>query len=258
MKYIEKDFETDVVCRYNEELRENGLDEASLTKKKEAGERLNAGKLYEQIKKRNIIPAFGDLRKQIFKEQGGICCYCGCVLVGRHCSNEHLKPKSRHVELVGEYKNLLLSCHTSQQERDEIAQAIEEQKDTHSKLSKERKKHYHCDEHKEDDEIPVTPLDKDCEQQFIYKSDGTVCGKNDDANKTIDTLNLNCQSLVNQRITAIQEIIFSDTYSVLEEEYIKVLRHISEHIMDKTPNDKLHREFCFVIKSIVDNMLQDK
>ena len=138
MKYIEKHFDTDVVFRYNEELREKRLDEASLIKRKEAGEKLKAGGLYEQIKRRDIIPTFEELREQMFEEQGGICCYCGCVLAEQHCSNEHLKPKSRYVELVGEYKNMLLSCHTSQQDRAEIAREINKQKDTHIKLSKER------------------------------------------------------------------------------------------------------------------------
>lgn len=258
MKYIEKHFDTDVVRRYNKELQEKGLDEDSLTKRKEAGEKLKAGDLYAQIKRRDIILAFEELREQMFEEQGGICCYCGCVLAKQHCSNEHLKPKSRYVELVGEYKNMLLSCRTSQQEQEEIAREINKQKDTHIKLSKERKKHYHCDEHKQDDEISVTPLDEDCEQLFIYKSDGTVCGKNKQAKETIETLNLNCKSLVSQRRTAIQTIIFSDSYPASKEEYVKELRYISEHIMDKTPKDNLHREFCFVIKSVLEDLLQDK
>ena len=104
----------------------------------------SAKDLYEQIKRRDIIPAFEELREQMFEEQGGICCYCGCVLAKQHCSNEHLKPKSRYVELVGEYKNMVLSCRTSQQEQKEIAREMNKQKDTHIKLSKERKKHYHC------------------------------------------------------------------------------------------------------------------
>ena len=102
MKYIEKHFDTDVVRRYNKKLQKKGLDEDSLTKRKEKREELKAGDLYAQIKRRDIIPAFEELREQMFEEQGGICCYCGCVLAKQHCSNEHLKPKSRYVELVGE------------------------------------------------------------------------------------------------------------------------------------------------------------
>lgn len=237
MKYIEKHFDTDIVRQHKKELQDKQLDKDSLLQRKESGENLRVKELFEQVKSRDILPHVEDLRKQMIEEQGGICCYCGCILRENWKSIEHVKPKSKYIELVGEYENLLYSCRPSEKEESDVKQRVEKQK---------RPDYFHCDKHKDNEEIPITPLDKSCEQQFIYKLDGTVKAANGskEAEKTISILNLNLDTLVKQRRTAINTILFAEEDSDWEK--------ISQTIMNRT--DGIYREFCFVIKNVMDNM----
>lgn len=182
-----------------------------------------------------MIPHVEDLWKQMIDEQGGICCYCGCILVENGKSIEHVKPKSKYIELVGEYENLLYSCRPSEKEEGDVKRNVEKQK---------RSEYFHCDKHKDDEKIPITPLDESCEQQFIYKLDGTVeaAKGSEAAEKTIEILNLNCDTLVKQRLTAISAILFAE-----DSDWQK----ISQTIMNRT--DGIYREFCFVIRNVMDN-----
>lgn len=235
MKYIEKHFDTDIVRRHKKELQDRQLDKDSLLQRKESEEKLRVSELFEQVKSREMIPHVEDLWKQMIDEQGGICCYCGCILVENGKSIEHVKPKSEYIELVGEYENLLYSCRPSEKEEGDVKRNVEKQK---------RSEYFHCDKHKKDKKIPITPLDESCEQQFIYKLDGTVKAAegSEAAEKTIEILNLNCNTLVKQRRTAISTILFAE-----DSDWQK----ISQTIMNRT--DGIYREFCFVIRNVMDN-----
>jgi len=252
MKYIDKHYDTDVVAQHNKELKDQQLDEKSLLQRKAQGETLNQKDLYALIRSREVIPNLSALLNQMNKEQGGICCYCGGVLRfpdTQHYSLEHVKPRTKYVELVGEYKNLLLSCHLSEQEHKDIqdevnAMNLKRRKDRQN----EKRIRFHCDEHKDCDEISITPLDKDCDELFVYKIDGTVDAKNGEqrAKDTIDILNLNCKTLVKQRKKAIENIVFSEDVD---------LKSLSQVVMNKLPNG-MYSEFCFVINDVVNNLLK--
>jgi uncharacterized protein (TIGR02646 family) len=113
MRQIQKDYETNVVKQHKAELKAARLDEDSLLDP--ANYPGDTGKkLYKYVRDIKIIPHFWDLKHQMYEEQGGICCYCGLKIFkdsnGRKMSVEHLVPKGIQRELVGEYKNLLLSC----------------------------------------------------------------------------------------------------------------------------------------------------
>ena len=135
MRYVEKHFDAPVVIQHEQELTSVNLDEASLLKRKKT-EALDGNSLYkEQIRSTEYIPHWKDLQAQMCQDQGGVCCYCGLKLQfpdTQHYSVEHVQPRSKFPELVGEYKNLLLSCHSSELERAQLKKTI------HSK--KERKK----------------------------------------------------------------------------------------------------------------------
>ena len=147
MRYVEKHFDAPVVIQHEQELTSVNLDEASLLKRKKT-EALDGNSLYkEQIRSTEYIPHWKDLQAQMCQDQGGVCCYCGLKLQfpdTQHYSVEHVQPRSKFPELVGEYKNLLLSCHSSELERAQLKKTI------HSK--KERKNTLHCDEFKDNKE----------------------------------------------------------------------------------------------------------
>lgn len=205
MRYIEKHFETPEVQKHNEELRNLQLDETSLLNP-EVYPGLTGSQLYDIVRDMETLTP---LKQQMFKEQGGVCCYCGMKLdypFDPQHRLEHVSPKEKHRELVGEYKNLLLSCRANKSEvelRDKAAK-------------KERKKLIHCDEAKGSAEISYSPLKKTCESAFIYTIDGEIHPKDELAEKDIKTLGLDGPYLTTRRKKAIESLVIGE--DVLSEE----------------------------------------
>lgn len=85
------------------------------------------------------------------------------------------------------------------------------------------------------------------QDHFIYKSDGTVVANSPEGERTIDSLNLNCQSLVKLRAKAIYTLVYAEECD---------LHALSQKIMDRKSDGTLP-EFCFVIRSVIENMLKE-
>ena len=182
------------------------------------------------------------------QDQGGVCCYCGLKLQfpdTQHYSVEHVKPRSKFPELVGEYKNLLLSCHSSEFERTQLKKTI------HSK--KERKNTLHCDEFKDNKELHYSPLQADCASHFSYKLNGEVKGRDKEAEEDIETLNLNCHSLKERRREQMLAYSFltRNSQEMLDMDSLKAYRQEVE----KRDANGNHMEFYFVIADLLDQLL---
>lgn len=248
MRYVEKHFDAPVVIQHEQNLSSVNLDEASLLKRKET-EKLDGNLLYkEQIRSTRCIPHWKDLQAQMCQDQGGVCCYCGLKLQfpdTQHYSVEHVKPRSKFPELVGEYKNLLLSCHSSEWERAQLKKTI------HSK--KERKNTLHCDEFKDNKELHYSPLQADCALHFLYKLNGEVKGRDKEAEADIETLNLNCHSLKERRREQMLAYSFltKDSQEMLDIDSLKAYR-LEVEKRDAKGN---HSEFYFVIADLLDQLL---
>ena len=248
MRYIEKHYDTPTVIQHEQELTSVNLDEASLLKRKET-EALDGNSLYkEQIRSTRCIPHWKDLQAQMCQDQGGVCCYCGLKLQfpdTQHYSVEHVKPRSKFPELVGEYKNLLLSCHSSEFERAQLKETI------YSK--KERKNALHCDEFKDNKELNYSPLQADCALHFLYKLNGEVKGSDKEAEADIKTLNLNCHSLKERRREQMLAYSFltKDSQEMLDIDSLKAYR-LEVEKRDAKGN---HSEFYFVIADLLDQLL---
>lgn len=248
MRCIEKHFDTPVVILHEQELVSVKLDEVSLLKRKET-ETLDGNILYkEQIRSTRYIPHWKDLQVQMCQDQGGVCCYCGLKLQfpdTQHYSVEHVLPRSKFPELVGEYKNLLLSCHSSELERAQLKETI------HSK--KERRNSLHCDEFKDNKELHYSPLQADCALHFSYKLNGEVKGSDKEAEEDIEILNLNCHSLKERRREQMRAYSFLTWNSpeMLDIDSLKAYRQEVEKL-DANGN---HREFYFVIADLLDQLL---
>lgn len=176
-----------------------------------------------------------DVRQSLVSEQGGICCYCGKrILSDYHSVIEHLYPKSHkqysHLQL--EYSNLLCSCDGGESDR------------TGKIKSEKRKFPSFCDNKKNDSILSLTPLDPTCEEQFSYDEEGHIYGETDAAKEAIDTLGLDCSSLVNLRRAAINPYLHLDLDNESWNAEIEALsqRH----------NGNFH-SFCFVVIYYIKN-----
>ncbi len=133
------------------------------------------------------------LRESLVVEQGYICCYCGDSVAENTCEIEHLKPQSAYPDSIFDYQNLLASCKGGAQDPNTDSREL------------------HCNRHKGDwydEELMVSPLNRECESYFSYALDGQVHPGTDPAmsaaaKESISRLNLNCGRLQRLREEAI-------------------------------------------------------
>lgn len=78
MRYIAKDYTTEVVLRHNEELQAKQLDEQSLLDSN-VHPNLTGSKLWKLVRDIKVIPHFWDLKHQMYAEQGGFAVIVVCV-----------------------------------------------------------------------------------------------------------------------------------------------------------------------------------
>lgn len=239
MKYIDKNFEAPAVLAHEAELATCHLDETSLSGPNDQFPSYSGADLYNLVRD---MATFSALKEQLYEDQGGICCYCGMKLdypFAPQYRVEHVIPKEIHRELVGEYKNLLLSCRATKEETDARCVAPR----------KKRKDFMHCDEKKGSSEIVYSPLVPACETVFVYKQDGSISGVNQNADNDIKTLGLDCAYLVRRRKEAL-EVLF-DGEDLLSED---LLREFKEKVMIRDADNRL-TEFCFVISNVIGQIL---
>lgn len=240
MRYIEKNYDSSNVLKHEEELSKNQLDEYSLLPPNESFPGRSGAELYELV--RNMV-TFQVLKSQLYEDQGGICCYCGMKLEFPYDPQyrvEHVKPKEYYRALVGEYKNLLLSCKATQEEN--VARIAAPKKD--------RKKFWHCDEAKGSSELTHTPLDRDCGHYFSYHLNGEVVGTDEEAKNDIDILGLNCDYLKRRRQEALSAL-YDDSNQLLSND---LLNELKIKVMTRKDNNHLS-EFCFVISNVIEQII---
>jgi len=135
-----------------------------------------------------------ELRAKLLLETNNLCCYCECKIENSPLLSkvEHVQPKQgiQNQHLLFDYSNLLISCNGG--ERDP------------------KPKEIHCDAHKNDSVIPLTPFDDRVESEIGYKINGAVVGFSEDAIETIKILNLDVSKLRNSRRNKISGFIFED------------------------------------------------
>ncbi len=240
MKYIEKHMDSSVAVAYQAELHVAQLDRASLSDAN-VHLALNGADVYDMVKS---LPTFNGMKRLLFADQGGICCYCGCRLqypTHPQYIVEHVFPKEKDRTLAGEYGNLLLSCRPSDQE----------ERERMSVPKKERKHFFHCDKSKGADVLSINPLQMDCPTHFKYDEFGGIEGDGEVANKDIATLNLGCEWLCRRREAAIEGAIYDEDGNLLSDDE---LRQQLNAVM-RLDAEGMHAEFCFVIKNVIERLL---
>lgn len=171
-------------------------------------------------------------RLSLAEEQGYICCYCGKRITGlKGTQIEHIfaKGTAAYSKMQLDYEtNLLACCDGGKYER----------KSDPSILADD----LHCDTKKSNDPIPVTPLQNNCQDKFVFDIDGTILGISADAEVTIQILNLTSPLLNTERKYAI------DAYSMFpsmdwKEEWER---------LEKRNSKGEYVEYCFVLQRYIE------
>ena len=242
MRYIDKSVDKTPEVYYRK-LREKKLDKASILAGLQ-GTR-SGDSLFRSIKH---MWQFRDIfKRSLIREQGYVCCYCGCSIESDDVTIEHVLPKGnvRYRHLVGEYQNLLVSCKGG---RD-----IPQDPSTGTPLYTRSYYLQHCDASKGEDEIPIKPYDKDCESRFTYELDGTISydPTDTDAHTTISVLQLNCPYLEHLRKDEIEKAIYDEEGNMLSSEE---LEKQFNRMMSKDKDGHYHT-FHFVVASVIIGLL---
>ena len=107
-----------------------------------------------------------------------------------------------------------------------------------------QKKHIKCEygaEFRRDRTLPITPLDENCEQWFLFTPFGEIKGVNDAAVETIRILNLDCQRLKDERSNIITAILLNKE---LTETAVK---RKAENAFERDGSNRF-QPYCFVLK----------
>ncbi len=174
-----------------------------------------------------------ELRSSLVLEQGSLCCYCGKRIYDNyHSVIEHLFPKGneKYSHLQLEYDNLLCSCDGGESDR------------AGKPTSEKRKFPSFCDNKKNNQILPLTPLDPTCEDQFSYDEEGNIYGMTDNASEAIKILGLDCSPLVNARRQVINPYV---TMNMDNDGWFAVIENLQKrHNGDFLP-------FCFAVISYI-------
>ena len=135
-------------------------------------------------KKWNLSQDYRDgydiLCAQLRQEQYGLCCYC-CRPLQSQVTIEHLKSRDKHTKLTFDYYNLLVSCKEPKQ----------------------------CDSAKGNQDIALTPLMTECDDELNINLAGELIANTDRAKEAITILNLNNETLCGKRRRMIDNIKFT-------------------------------------------------
>lgn len=174
-------------------------------------------------------PVVEALRRQLFIEQGHLCCYCGRRLIANDNHIEHFVPrddKHGNSALTFVWSNLLASCQANLMKGDPR----------------------HCGVAKGnwyDSRLTVSPLEPTCEQRFHFELDGRIRPNLDDdlgAAETIQRLDLDGARLRALRNKAIEGLFEDLEGELLPKDYDTLAAKLSEK--DETGK---FEPFCVVL-----------
>lgn len=163
------------------------------------------------------------LREQLYQEQDGLCCYCCQKLKFEWSHIEHIQSRKDHPSKCFDYNNLLLSCSTPKQ----------------------------CDNAKGNQELPLTPLMNECENEIQINLAGELISDSLRGKESVEILKLNNRQIRNWRKSLIDMISFvfdpaqlnSPPISIQEPESLKL-------ILDSYSDLSQKRELQYIVKKL--------
>jgi len=132
-----------------------------------------------------------NLRLQLLKEQGYICCYCMSRINCENSKIEHLKPQSQFRDKQIDYSNLFIAC------------------DGGEGLAQNKQ---YCDTKKSEIELKAIDFLDNIQDYLKYKKEAQkviILSNNTDLSDDINTLNLNVDRLAKNRKEAYDKVISS-------------------------------------------------
>lgn len=194
------------------------------------------------------LPSYVTMRQKLLEDQGYVCCYCNrrIPIPGHIVVTEHVKPVSLHLDLAGEYQNLLLTC-----DGGELIPPIligvtpPYTRNTYP---------LHCDKAKANQELPVSPFDADCENRFYYNPiTGSIDGVagDSDAADTVTILNLNQRFLKKERKEEIKNRCYDSSGLLLTPAQLFV---VFSQMLTKNVAGQYHNLY-FVVANAVLNLV---
>lgn len=163
----------------------------------EKWKRDNPGKNYQDLEDglRRLI------RGKLIDEQAGLCGYCNCQIDVDSSHIDHVVQRRNAPERQHDFTNMLASCKCN---------------DTCG-FKKDR----------QDEPLPLTPFFPNCEEVILYLENGGISGDNEDAQKCIDILSLQDESLAARRKAAIDGYVYNSLhpseFSDLDAETLQML-----------------------------------
>ena len=174
------------------------------------------------------------LRQRLLEDQGYICCYCGRRINNdKNTRIEHIKSQKNYSELALDFNNMLASCDGGEEDREGRV---------------EPKHKPHCDSKKENEDIPITPLDAEIESVLSFFEDGTVKGKGEIGKELVRVLGLDDKFLNTERRNAIEQYELKAPEN-LESELTRLRQKDNGGCFD---------EFCFVLEQYVMDLIREK
>ena len=137
-----------------------------------------------------IYPA---TKAALIEEQGAICCYCEREIATSPCHIEHFQGRAAHPQRMFDYGNMHASCNGFPNK------AVNCCGDKRAQHRKPR-----------NPDIPVSPLEEDCETRFRYTGSGAIEPESDDdhaAAETISILGLGSRKLCAMRKDVLRELV---------------------------------------------------
>lgn len=193
--------------------------------------RLTPGARYE---------ATDELRNSLLSDQGYICAYCmrripvsdkGCDETSRI---EHVRPQSLLTEEQAmDYNNMVICCPGA--------------------ISSTADKSCHCDRHKKETEISISPFNQNQIDTITYKGDGTITSSDKNIEKDLNnTLNLNIPLLKANRKAVRDSLIMSFGKQQLKKgDFEKILK-----IYSSKDKEGRRKEYCGVVISYINKKLR--
>lgn len=113
------------------------------------------------------------LREYLLQSQYGLCGYCCRKIELENSLNEHVRPQSLYPKESMSYENLIVSCKTE---------------GTNATCGASKENNY-------DENLFVSPLEDNCEKEFVFYPNGQIEGVGQRGKYTCETLNLDTYEL---------------------------------------------------------------
>lgn len=184
--------------------------------------RLTPGAVYEPS---------NDLRHALLDDQGYICAYCmrRIPVTDKGCDEttriEHKVPQDTLTDKEAmDYANMLICCPGA--------------------ISSTAKNECHCDRHKGNTPVLVSPFNQNHIDTISYKSDGTIVSSDPNIDKDLnETLNLNIQLLKANRKYVKQKLVEAfGRHPMGKSDFIKILDAFSSR-----DTERRKKEYCGVV-----------